>query len=883
MEVLERRVVLTTAVEPDPSAAIALSRLPSIDLPDQPFSVAIEADFNGDGIMDLLKGTENGLALFLIPGSENEPVSQQEYASGAVQNVVAEDVDGDAFVDVVVSTTSEILFFANNGGSGSTWLGLSEPTVISTESGTPYAKDVTGDGSIDLIVDRNVRFDVLHGLGNGEFGAPVSFLTGGQNAARAFALGDVNQDGAIDVVAHSRQQEQFHVLVNDGTGLFETEFTPVLVEAAGLATLADLNQDDVLDLIFTRGEVIEVRAGLSGGGFTDSQFSVAVTSSISEIQATDVNGDGLTDLITRERSLFHDPILGNITGGISVVLGTVDGELAPAVRVSNGPWFAMAVSDVDGHIHAYGFAANQRLDIQQHSLFSLGPDAYTPYGRDRHATTFVDANRDGLLDVVTASTKFRTQDSVTLLVADGDGGFLSADTLDLDFAPSALLPPRPDAGQELAIAGHKTDGSAVLATVELTEEGQFGAARTTAIDFSDQIAAADINRDGITDFVGLADEALQVWLDAPGGFVTGDRLAFSGTYQSDEIVDIDNDGKLDVIIHAADPTPEDPTRGLIHAYIGNGDGTFSAIAPIVIHGSTFATMDVEDGSSRLVTVDGTDLRITRISDGVTTVDDVVPAGHAVLSLLVRDLDGDEKSDLLARTAGDRLVILRADGGGFLPPETHPLNHRLSELLVEDWTGDGRPDLLAIGYGNTRADTGAFNSGTPSVEVSLFVGQPTRFTASKQYVIALSNGAVAGTSDLDHNGLHDVLFAGANGIRIWRPDRLRGDVSRDGRVDQSDVDLLTQAMRQPPTDNEPFDLSEDGEIDEADLTILVEEVLNTRFGDVNLDGRVDFTDFLRLSANFGALDAKWDDGDVNGDATVDFADFLQLARSFGFSR
>ncbi len=79
----------------------------------------------------------------------------------------------------------------------------------------------------------------------------------------------------------------------------------------------------------------------------------------------------------------------------------------------------------------------------------------------------------------------------------------------------------------------------------------------------------------------------------------------------------------------------------------------------------------------------------------------------------------------------------------------------------------------------------------------------------------------------------------------------------------------------------YDLNEDGMLSLSDASFVVEEVLGTRFGDINLDGSVDFTDFLKLSANFGRTDAAFADGDMDADQTVSFADFLQLSNNFGF--
>ena len=63
---------------------------------------------------------------------------------------------------------------------------------------------------------------------------------------------------------------------------------------------------------------------------------------------------------------------------------------------------------------------------------------------------------------------------------------------------------------------------------------------------------------------------------------------------------------------------------------------------------------------------------------------------------------------------------------------------------------------------------------------------------------------------------------------------------------------------------------------ANITIEAESLA----GDVNLDGAVDFADFLLLSQNFGSDSATAEEGDLNDDGVIDFADFLILSQDFG---
>jgi hypothetical protein len=52
------------------------------------------------------------------------------------------------------------------------------------------------------------------------------------------------------------------------------------------------------------------------------------------------------------------------------------------------------------------------------------------------------------------------------------------------------------------------------------------------------------------------------------------------------------------------------------------------------------------------------------------------------------------------------------------------------------------------------------------------------------------------------------------------------------------------------------------------------------GDANLDGKVDFNDFVAISTHFLANDINWDHGNFNYDGVVDFNDFVILSTNFG---
>lgn len=101
-----------------------------------------------------------------------------------------------------------------------------------------------------------------------------------------------------------------------------------------------------------------------------------------------------------------------------------------------------------------------------------------------------------------------------------------------------------------------------------------------------------------------------------------------------------------------------------------------------------------------------------------------------------------------------------------------------------------------------------------------------------------------------------------------------------------------AMPEPPTldevcsaisatsDNLRFDLNADGVISPDDVAFMLSEQ-GTIAGDLNLDRKIGFDDFLTLSGAFGQSGVGYGGGDVDCNGSVAFADFLTLSGQFGF--
>ena len=106
----------------------------------------------------------------------------------------------------------------------------------------------------------------------------------------------------------------------------------------------------------------------------------------------------------------------------------------------------------------------------------------------------------------------------------------------------------------------------------------------------------------------------------------------------------------------------------------------------------------------------------------------------------------------------------------------------------------------------------------------------------------------------------------------------GDFNKDDIVNTTDIDLLRIAINTGSTD--PIYDVNGGGLDGTDFDHEVQAIINTAFGDANLDKRVNFKDFVYLSTHFGSSGTGWAQGNFNLDDITNFADFVALANNYG---
>ncbi len=610
---------------------------------------ALVADLNHDGPLDVLVASEGYSPLFLGGLSSSIGNGAGGFFSTSVRavdgspvDVALADVNGDGFPDAATANaknaTSAVLAGVGNGSFGPP----DYQPAPALPSGVGLA-DLEGDGDADLLVSATLGavIRVRLGDGRGAFGAGSDHAAG---PALALVVAPLDGDELPDALV-ACSDDLLRLLRADGSGgLLAAESLPSLPRPVAVRA-ADLDRDGDLDVV----------VGHSGSGATHA-LSVLVADGAGGFAAAQAYKPGSTsrglDVADLDGDLWPDVAATSASTGVYVRPGDGLGGLAdPPAQAAGTDATGALLADLDGDgLPEAAFAdigEDQATVLPGLGASGLGPGASWTAGVNVWPNDLVapDITGDGLPDLVTSNV---ADASVSVLAADGAGGYLAPVISLCGSEPRALVTADLDGDADADIVSCNTSGSTV--GVLLNVAGSLGAVVPTSTGaHPTAIAVGHVDAGGTPD-VATANEFSGTFTvlrgNGAGGWLPATTVpGASGFVRTMALADFDDDGDDDL--------------------------AWSAGSNLTLH--------LSDGAGGMVA-------------GAT-----VSVAASAQDLAVADFDVDGHLDVALGHAPAGLVSLvrGAPGGGLLAPDGYAVNSSPNSVAAGDADQDGLVDLLTV--------------------------------------------------------------------------------------------------------------------------------------------------------------------------------------------
>lgn len=465
----------------------------------------------------------------------------------------------------------------------------------------------------------------------------VTYLSGGIGPF-SVALGDVNGDGKLDMVAAEIWTHTVSVLLGNGDGTFQPAAT---YDSGGInpicVVIADLNGDGRPDLVVANDAgTVGVLLGNGDGTFSPVvNYATGGSYSIS-VAVGDVNGDGKPDLV-----------VGNGTSSwgvenVGVLLGNGEGTFQPALPTYIGGYGggSLAIADVNGDgkpdLLVTNLFAVDALLGNGDGTFRVAGQYSTGISPETLEATRVlsvaDVNGDGKLDAVVADGGGAGGDCsgtghISVLEGNGDG----------TFQPALVLESGGCWPQQALVADLNGDGKPDLMVANTCD-------------------ASGCHEGSVGVLLGNGDGTFQpvVTYDSGGWWATAIAIA-----------DVNADDKSDVIV--ANEFSQGGGPGAVGVLLNNSSGpqnpTTTALASS-LHSTVYG--QVVTFTTKVTSSSGTPTGTVQILNGPT----VVGTGTLV--------NGSVSIPVSTLPAGsDSITASYLGGSGFAPSKSSPLTQTVT--------------------------------------------------------------------------------------------------------------------------------------------------------------------------------------------------------------
>jgi hypothetical protein len=356
----------------------------------------VGGDFNRDGHQDFaVAGTR--VDVFLGRGDGTFGNTFYGLGGADASDLAAADFNGDGVLDLVVTLSyqSAVAVLRGNGN------GTFQAAQLFYAGDSPYSVavgDFNHDQRIDLVVtnflssvDPNKVY-VLLGKGDGTFQDPVPYGQG--DTGRSVAVADLNADGELDLAVANEQDSTASVFLGNGDGTFQPAADFTTGPGPWSVSVGDIDRDGTLDLVLATphggAESVIVLPGRGDGNFGAPALYTAGVDARS-VSVADLNGDGWLDLAVAN----WEP------NSVSIVLNAPDITISDVAVVEGNSGtrsasFSVTLSAASQHTVTVAFAtADGSAAAGSDYQAASGTLTFLPGETSKSVTVLVNGDRRG--------------------------------------------------------------------------------------------------------------------------------------------------------------------------------------------------------------------------------------------------------------------------------------------------------------------------------------------------------------------------------------------------------------------------------------------------------------------------------------------------------